>query len=145
MLTRPDSIAVPEIEKPEITDILTASVGSQDVSVWLQASARSSVEALLLLMRNSKNPNQFAQSVRYVTNQRLARRLCDHCKQEVQVQPKLIQQLAGDPRKQNTIFQAFRLPPPEQRVDENGKPIEFPTCQTCGGLDTSVGSRCMNC
>lgn len=134
MLTRPDSIAVPEIEKPEITDILTASVRSQDVSVWLQASARSSVEALLLLMRNSKNPNQFAQSVRYVTNQRLARRLCDHCKQEVQVQPKLIQQLGGDPRKQNTIFQAFRLPPPEQRVDENGKPIEFPTCQTCGGL-----------
>ena len=26
------------------------------------------------------------------------------------------------------------LPPPEQRVDEQGNPIEFPPCQTCGGL-----------
>ena len=85
-------------------------------------------------MQNSKNPNQLAETVRYVTNQRLARRLCPHCKQEIRVQPKLIQQLGGDPRKQTTIFQAFRLPPPEQRVDQNGKPIEFPTCQTCGGL-----------
>jgi type II secretory ATPase GspE/PulE/Tfp pilus assembly ATPase PilB-like protein len=52
----------------------------------------------------------------------------------IRVKPELIQQLGGDPRKQTTIFQAFRLPPPEQRVDQNGKPIEFPTCQTCGGL-----------
>ena len=37
-------------------------------------------------------------------------------------------------RDRGTIFQAFRLPPPEQRVDERGNPIEFPTCQTCGGL-----------
>ena len=50
------------------------------------------------------------------------------------MQPKLIKQLGGDPRKQSTIFQAFRLPPPEQRVDEQGNPIEFPPCQTCGGL-----------
>ena len=85
-------------------------------------------------MQNSKNPNAFAENVRYVTNQRLARRLCEHCKQEIQVQPQLIQQLGGDPRKQKTIFQAWRLPPPEQRVDQNGRPIEFPTCQTCGGL-----------
>ncbi|QEG25269.1 Putative type II secretion system protein E [Mariniblastus fucicola] len=134
LLTRPDSMAVFEIESPEVTDVLSASVKGQDVAVWLQTSAKSSVEALLRCMQNSKNPNQFADSVRYVTNQRLGRRLCDHCKQEVQVQPKLIQQLGGDPRKQKTIFQAWRLPPPEQRVDETGKPIEFPTCQTCGGL-----------
>lgn len=134
LLTRPDAIAVSDLESPEATDALTAGVGSQDVSVWLRATAKSTVEALLRSMQNSKNPNQFAEAVRYVTNQRLARRLCDHCKQEIRVQPKLIQQLGGDPRKQTTIFQAFRLPPPEQRVDEKGQPIEFPTCQTCGGL-----------
>jgi len=50
------------------------------------------------------------------------------------VQPKLIQQLGGDPKKQTTIYQAYRLPPPEQRVDEKGNPIEFPPCKSCGGL-----------
>jgi len=134
LLTRPDSIACSDIESPEVTDTLAASVLSQDVAVWLRSEAKSTVEALLRHMQNSKNPNQFAENVRFVTNQRLARRLCPHCKQEIRVQPKLIQQLGGDPRKQTTIFQAFRLPPPEQRVDQNGKPIEFPTCQTCGGL-----------
>jgi len=134
MLTRPDSVAVPQIEDGGVIDILTNGVNSQDVAVWLQASAKTPVEALLFHMRNAKNPNQLADTLRFVTNQRLARRLCDHCKQEVRVQPKLIQQLGGDPRKQTTIFQAYRLPPPEQRVDQNGKPIEFPTCQTCGGL-----------
>ncbi len=134
LLTRPDSMAVPQIESPEVTDILTASVKNQDVAVWLQASAKTTVEALLIHLRNSKNPNQFAGAVRFVTNQRLARRLCESCKQEIRVQPQLIQQLGGDPRKQTTIYQAYRLPPPEQRIDQDGKPIEFPTCQTCGGL-----------
>lgn len=134
LLTQPDSVAVPEVESPDVMDALVAGAAGQDISVWLQTSAKSSVEALLRHMQNSKNRNQFAENVRYVTNQRLARRLCEHCKQEIQVQPQLIQQLGGDPRKQKTIFQAWRLPPPEQRVDQNGRPIEFPTCQTCGGL-----------
>jgi len=121
----------PTKQREAIVQALLTRPGSQDVSVWLRATAKSTAEALLRSMQNSKNPNQFAEAVRYVTNQRLARRLCDHCKQEIRVQPKLIQQLGGDPRKQTTIFQAFRLPPPEQRVDEKGQPIEFPTCQTC--------------
>ena len=134
LLTRPDSICVSDVESPEAMDALTGGVKGQDVAVWLSASAKTTTDALLSHMRNARNPNQFAETVKYVTNQRLARRLCDHCKQEVRVQPQLIQQLGGDPRKQTTIFQAWRLPPPEQRVDQNGKPIEFPTCQTCGGL-----------
>lgn len=134
LLTRPDSLAVSDVEGPEVTDAISASVGGQDVAVWLRSSAKTTVQALLLHMQNAKNPNQFAEGLRFVTTQRLARRLCEHCKQEIRVQPQLIQQLGGDPRKQSTIFQAYRLPPPEQRVDPNGRPIEFPTCQTCGGL-----------
>lgn len=134
LLTRPDSIAVPHVESPEVMDQLTTGVKNQDLAVWLQASAKNSVEALMMHLQNSHNPNQFAESIRFVTNQRLARRLCDNCKQEIRVQPTIIQRLGGDPRKQATIYQAYRLPPPEQRVDENGKPIEFPPCGTCGGL-----------
>ena len=46
----------------------------------------------------------------------------------------MIQQLGGDPREQQQIFAQYRLPPPEQRVDEKGRPIEFPTCEVCGGI-----------
>ena len=134
LLTRPDSIAVPHVESPAVMDQLTTGVKNQDLSVWLQSSASNTVEALMMNLQNSNNPNQFVESIRFVTNQRLARRLCDSCKQEIRVQPKIIQQLGGDPRKQTTIFQPYRLPPPEQRIDENGKPIEFPPCGTCGGL-----------
>lgn len=134
LLTRPDSVAVPVISSAEIIDTLTHSVSNQDTSIWLQASAGSTVEALLKHFKTSTERARFAKSVRFVTNQRLARRLCDSCKQQIQVQPKLIQQLGGDPKKQKTIFQAYRLPPPEQRVDQDGKPIEFPPCPSCGGL-----------
>lgn len=134
LLTRPDSVAVPAISTPDIIDTLTKSVSNQDTSIWLQASSSSTVEALIKQMKHSTDKTGFANAVRFVTNQRLARRLCDSCKQQIQVQPKLIQQLGGDPKKQKTIFQAYRLPPPEQRVDQNGKPIEFPPCPSCGGL-----------
>ncbi len=134
LLTRPDSLAVPHIGSPEVTDQITEAIQRQEISVWLQTSAHAAVEALLRVMANSKDRVQFVDTVRYVTCQRLARRLCPHCRQEIRVQPQLIQQLGGDPRKQQTIYQAWRLPPPEQRVDENGREIEFPTCQTCGGL-----------
>ena len=46
----------------------------------------------------------------------------------------MIQQLGGDPRQQNTLFTQYRLPPPEQRVDAKGRPIEFPPCEVCGGI-----------
>ena len=32
------------------------------------------------------------------------------------------------------LYTHWRLPPPEKRVDEKGKDIEFPPCKTCGGL-----------
>ena len=70
----------------------------------------------------------------FATCQRLVRRLCDDCKQKVKTPPKTIQQLGGNPKKQNWLYTHWRLPPPEQRVDEKGREIEFPPCPTCGGL-----------
>ena len=134
LLTQPESMAVPVVESKDAMDALVNAAQNQDLSVWLQTSAKSSVEALLRNAQKSSNRSQFVKNVKHVTNQRLARRLCAACKQEVRVQPKLIQQLGGDPRKQGSIFQAYRLPPPEQRIDEKGNPIEFPPCTTCGGL-----------
>ena len=89
---------------------------------------------MLRLYAKSSDREQFLAAAKNITCQRLVRRLCDDCKVEVRVQPKVIQQLGGDPRAQQTIFNQWRLPPPEQRVDENGREIEFPPCPTCGGI-----------
>ena len=77
---------------------------------------------------------KFLASLNHVTCQRLARRLCSDCKVEVRVQPAIIQKLGGNPKTQGTIFNPWQLPPPEQRVDEKGREIEFPPCETCGGI-----------
>ena len=134
LLTQPNSIAVPVVESEGAMGALVNGVKNQDMSVWLQVEAKSSVEALLRHMQKAPDRKLFVEGIKHVTNQRLARRLCDDCKQEIRVQPKLIQQLGGDPAKQSTIYRAYRLPPPEQRVDEKGNPIEFPPCKACGGL-----------
>jgi len=134
LLTQPDCLVVPDVVNSESLDALTFEAITQDRSVFCQAQAQSAAEALLQLYSLSKNRQQFAQAVTAVTNQRLLRRLCDNCKVEVQVQPQIIQQLGGDPREQTTVHTQYKLPPPDQRVDEKGKPIEFPTCKVCSGI-----------
>jgi type IV pilus assembly protein PilB len=114
--------------------MLSEQVVTQDRSVWLRTKSGSAAEALLRVYAKAGNRDNFRQAVTFASSQRLLRRLCDDCKQEVSVAPKTIKSLGGDPKTQTTIFQHWRLPPPEQRVDEKGNPIDFPTCQTCRGL-----------
>ena len=134
MLSQPDFIAMPMVDDQETMDFLVSQVTHQNRSLLLRTSAKSAAEALLKVLSQCGNRDQFAMAVKHVTCQRLVRRLCDECKQEVRVAPKVIQQLGGDPRKQKTLFNQYQLPPPEQRVDEKGKPIEFPPCPVCIGL-----------
>lgn len=134
LLTQPDMIAVPKIESAATLDLLTSQVLTQDRSVVFRTPAKSAAEAALRVYSLAGDRDQFLQALSNVTCQRLVRRLCDACKVEVQVQPKIIQQLGGDPNTQGTIFNQWKMPPPEQRVDEKGKPIEYPPCESCGGI-----------
>ena len=134
LLSQPDMVAVPTIEEKPVLDELTKQALTQERSVILRTGAKSASEALLRLMAQAGDREQFISALGHVTCQRLIRRLCDDCKQEVPVRPKFIQQLGGDSRKQTTVFNPFKLPPPDQRVDEKGREIEFPVCQTCGGI-----------
>ncbi len=134
ILSQPDFLAIPIVENGEIMDVLTAQVNSQGRTVLLRTPAKSAAEGLLRMYSVAEDRAGFANAVKYVTGQRLIRRLCDTCKQETRVPPHSIQQLGGDPKKQQTVFNPYRLPPPEQRVDEKGNEIEFPPCETCGGI-----------
>jgi len=134
LLAQPDAIALPEIPNSDVLDMLSEQVITQDRAAWLQINSNSSAEALLRVYSKAGNRDNFRQAVKYVSCQRLLRRLCEDCKQEVPVPPKTIKALGGDPKTQKTIFQHWRLPPPEQRVDEKGRDTEFPPCETCRGL-----------
>ena len=134
LLSQPDFIAIPEIESKEAMDLFVTQVAKNDRSLVLKTAANSAAEALLKVYAQAGDRQLFANTINCVTGQRLLRRLCDECKQEVRVAPKMIQQLGGDPKQQGTLFNQYKLPPPEQRVDEKGRPIEFPPCSLCGGI-----------
>ncbi|MDG1875277.1 MAG: ATPase, T2SS/T4P/T4SS family [Mariniblastus sp.] len=134
LLTQPDMVVVPEIDSPETMDILTLHGADQDRSILTRTSAKSAAEALLRVYAKAGDRPQFLRALKNVTCQRLVRRLCTACRVEVRVQPNIIQKLGGNPKTQGTVFNPWQLPPPEQRVDEKGREIEFPPCKTCGGL-----------
>ena len=134
LLTQPHFVAVPTVEDGDMMDLLTYQVIANDRSILLRSPAKSAADALLILYSQAGNRDQFANAIKHVTGQRLIRRLCDQCRQEARVPPNTIQQLGGDPKKQATIFNQYQLPPPEQRVDAKGNPIEFPPCPTCSGI-----------
>jgi type II secretory ATPase GspE/PulE/Tfp pilus assembly ATPase PilB-like protein len=45
----------------------------------------------------------------------------------------MLQKLGIPAGRVQTLYQPFIPPPPEQRVDANGKPIEIQICPKCGG------------
>ena len=133
LLTQPDFIAVPKVDDAKTMDLLSKQAAGE-TTVLLRASATSAAEALLKTYAQAGDRRQFLDALKNVTGQRLVRRLCTACKVEVRVQPNIIQKLGGDPKTQGTIFNPWKLPPPEQRVDEKGREIEFPPCEACGGI-----------
>ena len=134
LLSQPDALAVPNVVNGQSLDILCDQALNQGRTVVTQVAAKSAPEAILRLYATAKDKQQFLKAVTGATCQRLARRLCDVCKQPITVQPNLIERLGGDPRSQNTLFNPYILPPPEKQVDEEGKPIEMLPCDTCSGI-----------
>ena len=134
LLSQPDALAVPHVVNGKSLDMLCDQVVNHQRTVITQVSAKSAAEAVLRLYNTAEDKQQFVRALTAATCQRLARRLCDTCKQPVTVQPNLIQRLGGDPAKQNTLFNPYVLPPPDKQVDEQGKPIEMLPCDTCAGI-----------
>jgi len=130
LLTQPEGLVFPTITDSATLDELTRQVVVEGRTVFTHLQSRSAAEAILRMYQMAGDKEQFTKAVTVATCQKLARRLCETCKQSIQVQPKLIQQLGGDPRTQNTLFNHFTGPPPGS-VDENGDPIEIPPCKTC--------------
>jgi type II secretory ATPase GspE/PulE/Tfp pilus assembly ATPase PilB-like protein len=136
ILTQPDFVAVPVVESDEMMELLLLQVRDQQRSLLLRTAAVSAADGLVAMLQQipKNHRDTFIHHVKLVTGQKLIRRLCPDCRQETRVSPETIQKLGGNPKQQGTIYQEYRLPPPEQRVDAKGRPVEIPPCPICGGL-----------
>ena len=133
LLTQPDAVVAPTVADSETMDLLVEQANDHERAIIIRSQSASAAEAFLRTYAQSKDRNAFLTAAKSITGQRLLRRLCDDCRVQVRVKPEMIQKLGGNPKKQGSVFNQYKLPPPAQRVDEKGKPIEFPPCTTCGG------------
>ncbi len=134
ILKQPNVFVVPDPVDAATLDVLTDQVLSEQRMLITRTRAGSAAEALLRVMALSGDRQAFVKSVTAVTCQRLLRRLCDRCKQPIQANPQAIRQLGGNPETGTTIYRSFQLPPPEQRVDGEGRPVEMQPCPDCAGI-----------
>ncbi len=134
LLKQPTALVVPNPVDARSLDMLTQQVVEKQFTVISRLHANTAVEAILKLMALSEDRGQFVRAIAVATCQRLVRRLCNACKKPVSANPKTVAQMGGDPQATPVVYIPYQLPPPEQRVDKQGKPIEMEPCSECGGL-----------
>ena len=133
-LKQPEAYVFPRAFSGKVVDELCDEIQSEDKFAISSLKAKSAADALYRFLACKCDRSKFAKSVTAVVFQRLVRRLCPDCKIEYQAPPQLVQKLGLDATMPVYLFKQYELPPPEQRFDEKGKPIEYPTCPTCRGL-----------
>ncbi len=134
LLKQPDVMVIPDFVNIETLKVVCDQIISQHRFAISRIIAGSAVEGLLKLLATYKSEAKTLVKITSgVLNQRLMRRLCDQCRQAFQPSPQLLQKLGIPPGRVAALYQPYVPPPPEQRVDAKGNPIEIPICPKCNG------------
>ena len=134
LLKQPDVLVIPDFVDINTVEVVCDQIIDQHRFGITRMVAGSSVEAILkLLAAYPTETKRLSRIVSGVINQRLVRRLCDKCKQAFPPSPQLLQKLGIPPGRVSALYQPFVPPPPEQRVDAKGNPIEIEICTKCHG------------
>lgn len=132
VMKEPDVLIFPNLPEPDSMEIATSQITKLDKQVITRIVADSAMEALVQLLAKYKDSAPvIASQIGCVLNQRLVRRLCEDCKEGFEPPPKLLQQLGIPPGRVPLLYKRFVPPPPEQQVDEKGRPAPIPPCATC--------------
>ncbi|KAA5545509.1 general secretion pathway protein GspE [Roseiconus nitratireducens] len=134
ILREPDVFLFPELPEPEPFKMTLDQVDKLDKKVITRLVAGGAVEGIARLI--AKYPDlrsSIAEKVSCVIGQRLVRRLCDNCKIGFEPPPQLLKQLGIPAGRVPMLYQPFIPPPPEQQVDENGRPAPITPCHSCQG------------
>ncbi|MFM7740637.1 MAG: hypothetical protein ACKO9H_14625, partial [Planctomycetota bacterium] len=87
-LRQPDAIAFPELlNHPKFVNEFLNEAIEEQKSIFIRSQAESSVEALLKALAKAPDKALFAKALNMVSGQRLVRRLCDRCKQPMNLRP----------------------------------------------------------
>ncbi len=134
LLKQPDALILPDLFSPEIAKLVCGEVTNEGRYAITRVTAASTIEAIIKLMATYP---ESAKSLVKITcgciNLRLVRRLCTECRQPFQPTPQLLQKLGLPPGRVQALYQPFIPPPPEQRFDAQGKPLEIEICTRCNG------------
>lgn len=134
LLKQPDALVLPDLGTDEVAELMCSEVAEEHRYLITRMGANTAVEGLFkLLGKHKASAKPLLNICCGVLNQRLVRRLCTECRVPFQPSPQLLQKLGIPAGRVQKLYQPFIPPPPEQRVDENGKPIEIEICTKCNG------------
>jgi len=117
----PDCVIVHELENKKILELLCEQ-GAEEKLILTTMRAKEAIEAVLRVLLLKVPAKTVAPLVHGVVNQRLVRKLCEECKEEVQPSPALLKKLGIPADRVSSFYQ-----PPT--YEENDKP-----CTACGGI-----------
>ena len=134
LLKQPDVLVMPSLINSYIADRVIDQITKLGKHSITRMVATDSVDAIIKLLSTYKTEaREIVKLLSGVLNQRMVRRLCDKCKQPFQPTPQLLQKLGIPTGRVQKLFQPTIPPPPEQRVDAKGNPIEIEICKKCNG------------
>lgn len=134
LLKQPDVLVMPSLINSYIADRVIDQITKLGKHSITRMVATDSVDAIIKLLSTYKTEaREIVKLLSGVLNQRMVRRLCDKCKQPFQPTPQLLQKLGIPAGRVQKLFQPTIPPPPEQRVDAKGNPIEIEICKKCNG------------
>jgi len=134
LLKQPDVLVLPSLISSYIAERTIDQITKNNKHAITRMVATDSVDAIIKLISAYRTEaKDIVNLLSGVLNQRLLRRLCDKCKQPFQPTPQLLQKLGIPAGRVQKLFQPTIPPPPEQRVDAKGNPIEIEICKKCNG------------
>ncbi len=134
LLKQPDVLVLPDFVNEEIVQMMMDELIEEHRHCITRIVAPTAAEAYVkLLTTYKKQAKNLIKTISCVLNVRLVRRLCEKCRQPFQPNPQLLQKLGIPAGRVTTMYQAFVPPPPDQRVDAKGNPIEIEICERCSG------------
>ncbi len=134
LLKQPDVLIFPDFVDAEIVKLICEEIIEESRYSISRIVAGSAIEAWIRLIATYRgSAKELVKCTCGVINQRLIRRLCTDCRQPFQPSPQLLKKLGIPAGRVQTLYQPVIPPPPDQRVDANGKPIEIEICVKCEG------------
>jgi hypothetical protein len=131
-LRQPDIYVVPNIDAGDLLGTICDQIVDEGKSSIMSTRAKEAVEALVrLLALKPDDPEKFITHVSGVLNQRLVRKLCETCREQVPLTPELAQRLRIPPGRVQFLYREKQPLPPGQEPPK-GVPLICPNCRGIG-------------